>query len=332
MSQPQTETPATPTPAAPAAEPAKEAAKEPAKTVGDKFAAVKEKAKAPAAKPAEAKPEEKPAPIAAKDPDVEAVERILRQDAQNKKEAKRLAEERAAIAAEREREKPELETARAVKAAREKGDVVGILKAHGFTDSDIWEGNTSILFRLAEAKTKAPEVDQAAQLETAIAAKLAEKEAAAKGETEKAAKEAAEKAEKEKAELAAVVESAQDRYSKSVATIAAANPEKYPTLVKLGIPVKTVTDYAWQVLINTKNETILTEEEALADMEKFYLEKARAAVGVDDKPPEEKPAYRGGISVTPNWQAQTPGPGPKPAGSLTEKFQALKRKANQPRK
>lgn len=328
MSQPQTETPATSTPAAaaPAPAPEKEAPKE-TKSVNEKFADVKAKAKAPA--PA-AKPEAKaePAKPAAKDPDVEAVERILRESERNKKEAKRLAEEKTAFAAEKEQDKTEREIARAVRAAREKGDVVGILKAHGFTDADIWQGDNSILFKLAEAKTKAPEVDQKTLLEAAVAEKLEEKEAAAKAEKEKTDKESKDKEAAEAAKVTELVGSAQERYSRSVAEIAAANREKYPTLIELGIPVKVVTDYAWHTLKNSNGETVLTEEQALADVEEHYRAKAKKAAGVSEPKKEEPPprAHRG-TSITPSWQAQTPSPAARGGGSLSDKFSALKQRA-----
>lgn len=332
--------PAAQTPVAtpPAAGVDKPAAAKP-EAIGDKFAALKARAhQTPAApkgadpaKPAAAAPEKKES-----DPDIAAVERILKEDARVKAEAKKVAAERAAAAAERAaweaektKERETLEAARAARAAREKGDVIGMLRAHGLTDADIYEGDTSILFKLAEARSQAPAVDEKTRFEAVVAEKLAEKEAAEKAAADTKAKEEKEKLDKEQAEAKAVIEEAQENYSKSVHAIVAANPEKYRALIKHQIPAGVVTKYAWNTLMNTKGETQLSEEEALADLEEYYRKLAKEVVTPEEKKEDAPIAQQPqrGIRVNPDAQSRTPTPAAPPATSLKDKYAQLKQKA-----
>lgn len=324
MAETEAAAPATPAvPSAPAPEAA--SAKEPV-TVADKFAATKARAKEAAAPKPEAKPVESAAPKV--DPDLEAVERILKQDARVKAEAKRVADEKAAWTAERDKERKELDAARAARAAREKGDVIGALKALGLTEADIYEGDDSVLFKLADARSKKPEIDEKTRLEAVVAEKLKEKEDAEKTAAEAKDKEEKEKAAKVQSDVDAQVTTARDAYSENVLAIAAANPSKYPAMVALGITAKVVTDYAWNTIVNSKGEVVLSEEEALADLEKHYAAVAKKASGVEDKPaPVETKAPHRPISVNPGWQSSTPTPSRPPATTLADKFARVKEEA-----
>lgn len=286
-----------------------------------------------AAKPAPAAKEEPKTattPAKAADPDAEAVERILREDRRVKEEAKKLEREKAELAAKSAEVKSAAELKAQVEAARANKDAVGVLRALGYTDDDIFTGDDALIFKLAEAKAKAPAITDKAALEKVVADKLAERDAAEKAETEKKAQEAADAAAQKQAEAKLAIESAKENYSKSVARIAAAAADKYPTLVKLGIPVGVVTEYAWNTGVESQWKTVLTEEQALEQLETHYRERARAALGLD-KPAETPPPppKHVGISINPSWQAQNGRPAAKPPSTLAEKEQALRERARQ---
>lgn len=309
---------ATTTEAAPTTTPAAEPAKTEPVTVKDRFTDVKARAREAEKPPAvEAKPAEKPV-----DPDLAAVTRILEQDRRVKAEAKRVSEERAALNADRERDKAERATAIAAKEAIGKRDAIGALRALGFTDAEIYDGDDSILFKLAEARVNKPQLDAATQIESAIAAKLAERE-----EAEKAALTAKEKVDADaiaakQAEAEAFTAQAKVAYAENVTAIAAANIAKYPTLAAFGVTNEVVANYAWNVLVNSRGETVISEEQALADMESHYAEKARAAVGTTAA---ESTRTRPG--VTPAWSASAGSPGKEQPRDLRGKFEALKERA-----
>jgi len=344
MADTQADAPATPnapatTPPAPDAAPAV-AAPPPAKvTAKDAFAALKARAKEAAAKPAEAAPAEKPLDEqAAKpepekvDPDLAAVNRILQEDRRVKAEARRIAEEKATLKAERERHAPDLEKVTAVRAAMEKRDALTALRALGFTDAEIYDGDDSIVFKLAEARTRKPEIDAAAVAERVINEKLTAKDAAEKAAREAADKEKAEAAARAQAERAQVIEQAKDGFTRQVAEIAAADPSKYPTLVALGVPAHVATDYAWHALMESNGARDVSEQEALEAIEKYYAERVertrpKATEAPAPAPVEAGPPIRLKPSPNPNWQAQTGTPQRHGGNSVKEKFEALKERA-----
>lgn len=315
--------PAGTTPAAPAA--------------AKSFADLKVKAKE-AATPA---PKDPTTPVVVKpDPDLEAAERILAEDARVKADAKRVvadakkvADERAAWEAEKEKEKDELATARAVKAAVAKKDAIGALKALGLTDKDIYEGDDSIMFKMAEARTAKPQLDEKERLQAVVEEKLAEKEAAKKKEDDEKTAAEKKKTDDEKAAAQARVDAAQQAYTDNVMEVFTANQAKYPTLLKLGKAGKMyyqdVTAHAWDKIVSSKGEITLTEEQALDEMEKHYSDLLKDE---EKAPPDKKAEPHRHMSITPDHQAVTPTPKRAPPGDLRGKFDALKEKARQVQK
>lgn len=335
---PATPAPAAPTPApadAPAAPqtPATAPAVDPstagkALRAAQSYDALKAKAKAASAPaPGAAAEPAKPAAAAKVDPDVEAVERILREDARSKAERKAAQADREAAAAERAAARVEVDAARAARDARAKGDAIGALKALGFTEADIYEGDESIVFKLAESRALKPQLDERARLEAVVADKLAEKEAAEKADGEAKAKAAADEAEKAKAAAEANVTSAREAYAKNVIQSVSAAPDKYPSLLALEIPARVVVDYAWQTIVNSRGETVLTEEQALADLEAHYAARARKAAGIADDKPKAAPAPHVPITVNPSWQATSGTPARPVATTLKDKEAALRDRA-----
>lgn len=271
-------------------------------------------------------PDNKAAPAngADKDPDFVAVQRLLAEDARNKTEAKRLREERIAWESERARSKTEMDAAVTARQAREKGDVISMLKALGMSEQEIYEGDDALFFKLAEARAKKPEIDQKTQLATMLEQKLSEREAAQAKVAEEAKVKTADEQRQAQEAMLANVQAAKDTYSKNVAAIAHAGTDKYPTLIALGIPVTAVTDYAWNVIVNSQGRESLSADDALADLEKHYAEK----IGKLRPAPEPK-KYVSAISVNPGWQAQDGAPGREAAKDLKSKFEALKQRARQ---
>lgn len=331
MPEPTTTAPAAPaatTTTTPAAAPAAGQTPNAAKS----FTELKERARA-AAKPATPAASDTPAKP---DPDIAAVERILHEDRRVKDARAKLDAERAQWAAEKETEKIEVESARAAKLAREKGDVLGLLKALGLSERDIYEGEDSLIFKLADLRGKQPQLAESERIEQVVQEKLTQKAAEEKAAAEKAAADAAEVAKQKQQEAETFANTARDAFSKSVATIAAENTAKYPTLIALEIPVKVVTDYAWNTLVNSKGETVLTEQQALEHLEEHYrakVEKARGgAAAAPAAAAAAKDAGRPGVRVSaatpnPSWQAQAGTPAKSPASSLGDKFRAVKERA-----
>lgn len=300
--------------------------------------------KAPAAAPAAAKPDDKTPPP--KDPDLEAQVRLHAEDRRLKEEAKRIELDKAAIADREKQLAADRELITNVKAAKDKGDVLALLRSHGFSDADIYEGEESVIFKLAELRGKLPQLAASEQIAKVVQDKLDEKAAEAKAEEERKAKEAEEAAKKENEKAAATIATAKTHFSRNVARIAHENAAKYPSLVALEVPITVVTEYAWNTLINSEGKIELTEEEALADMEKHFKAKRDKAAALeapkDDEPDPAKKKHDGkpGVRIVkpspnPNWQATTPAPaggggggGDRPK-SLKEKEADMRARARQ---
>lgn len=300
----------------------------------DKFEAFKAEVRAKESPP----PSAEPAAPAKPDPDLAAVERILSEDRRVKEAKKKVDEERQQTASERaawekekEQERAELDLAKAVKAAKEKGDAVGLLRALGYTDKDIWDGGEdSLLFKLADAKVKQPELTLKEQVDKAIAAKDAEKEEAQKTEAAQKAKEAADFARQKHEEAVALMEQSKEAFAKNAFDVVGSSPDKYPSLVRWGVRAGAVAEYAWNVLQDSNGEQELSEEEALNDLEAHFAQKSREALGIgqETEPKPEPPVHRG-VSINPSWQAQTGAPVSTKArpADLRGKFEALKEDA-----
>lgn len=312
--------PAATPPTSPAADP-----KPPA--LLDKFSQLKEAARREkaAAEKAAAPPPSPAEPT--KDPDMAAVNRLLAEDKRVKEEARKVAAERTAWEAQKAAEKAELEAARAMKAARTRGDIVGALKALGYSEDDLYTGDDSILFKLAEAKTPREALTEEQRAELQRAAIKAEVAAAKAAEDAQKAKEAEEAAQAADAEAKAFTKSAAEAYSASALAIIAANPAKYPTLTKWDIDIESVTQWAWDRIVESKGAVVPTEEEALAACEAQLLKWSREAAGITEEAPKPAPTPHRGISINPGWQSQTGSPErPRPV-DLKGKFDALKERA-----
>jgi hypothetical protein len=107
-----------------------------------------------------------------------------------------LNEGRAALEREREAMKanqPDLDMVKAIKDARTKGDRLAVLKAVGFTDADLYEGEGALFHQLLELAKGAPAKEAAPDIAALVAAELERKEAervASMSEERKTAREA----------------------------------------------------------------------------------------------------------------------------------------------
>jgi hypothetical protein len=267
-------------------------------------------------------------PTAKVDPDLEAAERLLKQDRANKAAAKALEDERKAWQAQRDAEKAELDQARAVKAALAGKDPIGALKAIGLTEKDIYEGDDSLIFRLSELRAKKPELDQAQLLSQAVDAKLKEKADADAAAEAKRLEDAKAEAKKAQDDAAIVVANAKEGFAANVAAYSQANADKYPTLAALEIPVRVVVEYAWQAAVQSKGEISLTEAEALDQLEAHYAAKvaktrpAEPPAKVEETGPSRL-VVRPPTTVQPSWQATAGTPANGAPASLKDKEKAL---------
>jgi hypothetical protein len=273
----------------------------------------------------------------AEDRELEALDRILREDERQKAEAKKLAAERAAWQAEREREKAELEIARAIKAARDKGDPLGLLRALGLTDADIYEGDQPFIYRLAEARTKgAQPISEQERIDAAIEQKLLAKASEQQKAEEARLTKEREEAQQRQAAAEQKLSTAKAAYGKNVAAIFAEGAAaKFPSIGKaialgqrLGVafdPAAAATEYALANLAHTNGAQMLTEEEALSDLEEFYAERFKEQPEPEKKPEPER-LRATGISVNPSWQRQDGAPAAATPADLNGKFEALKRR------